>query len=420
MTRVVVTGLGLVSPLGVGVKQAWNRLIAGKSGIVALDERFDALSCRVGGVVPQDEWSEASSANLAAGEIKRVPLFAQYAMVAAQEAVNDSKLLADAGESAKHTDIGCSIGTGIANMAELADTVTAFNNKGPRGISPLFVPRIIANMGAGHVSMRFGLQGPNHSVSTACATGAHSIGDAANFIRLGYAKAMIAGSTEACMHPIALGGFARAKSVATKWNDSPSEASRPFDKDRGGFVMGEGSAVLVLEEYEHAVARGAPIYAEVCGYGLSGDAHHITAPPDDGNGAYRAMKQALKQANVSAVKIDYVNAHATSTPLGDAAENAALTQLFEGRNLSDIAVSSTKGAIGHLLGGAGSVEALFTIKALETGDLPPTLNLNELSDPDVFKFNFVPKETQHRDVRYALNNSFGFGGTNSSLLFGKV
>lgn len=417
MTRVVVTGLGLVSPLGVGVKQAWTRLIAGQSGIVALDDRFDAISCRVAGVVPQEEWTEAASTHLTAGEIKRVPLFAQYAMVAAQEAVSDSQLL-QPGEL--HTDIGCSIGTGIANMAELSDTVTAFNQKGPRGISPLFVPRIISNMAAGHVSMRFGLQGPNHSVSTACATGAHSIGDAANFIRLGYAKAMLAGSTEACIHPIALGGFARAKSVASKWNDSPTEASRPFDKDRGGFVMGEGSAVLVLEELDHALERGATIYAEVCGYGLSGDAHHITAPPEDGNGAYRAMKQALTQAKVSADQIGYVNAHATSTPLGDAAENAALSKLFEGRQLSDVAVSSTKGAIGHLLGGAGSVEALFTIKALETGDLPPTLNLNEVSDPNVFQFNYVPKQTQHRDLEYALNNSFGFGGTNSSLLFGKV
>ncbi|KAI9845243.1 MAG: putative PKS/NRPS-like protein biosynthetic cluster [Sclerophora amabilis] len=319
---------------------------------------------------------------------------------------------------------GVCLGSGIGSLDDAYDSSVAFEKSGYKKISPLFVPRLLINLAAGHLSMIHGLKGPNHAVTTACTTGAHSIGDASRFIAFGDADVMVAGGSESCIHPLAIAGFARAKSLATEYNDRPEAASRPFDRDRCGFVIGEGAGVLVLEELEHAKARGARIYAEMRGYGTSGEAYHMTAPRESGEGAFLAMKRALKNAKTPPSSIDYINAHATSTTLGDAAENAAIKKLLLGNDgkhsAAEINVSSTKGAVGHLLGAAGAVEAIFTIMAIEQGILPPTLNLDNLSEPqEDFTCNYVPITPQDRPVEVALSNSFGFGGTSASLCFAK-
>lgn len=418
--RVVVTGLGTINPLGVGARHTWTRLIAGDSGIVKLEEpEYEMIPCQVAGRVPKgsgvglwdpSDWLDKSS-------IKRIPLFAQYAVAAAKQALDDSQLDIS-GLNVER--IGVAIGSSIGGLEAFYDNSVKFSQGGYRKVSPTFIPSLLNNMASGHVSIHTGVKGPNHSVSTACTTGAHAIGDAANMIRLDMADAMIAGSSEAVVHPLAVAGFARARSLATKYNDDPENASRPFDKDRDGFVMGEGAGVLILEEMQHALDRGADIYAEVVGYGMSGDAHHITAPAENGQGAYRCMKSSLKYAGVQAGEVDYINAHATSTALGDAAENSAITSLYnEARSKvgKQVNVSSSKGAIGHLLGAAGSVEALFTVLAVKDGILPPTRNLQTLEDG--FKLNYVANKAQDYDINYALTNSFGFGGTNASLVFKK-
>ncbi|KAF5094843.1 hypothetical protein D0Z03_001979 [Geotrichum reessii] len=431
MRRVVVTGLGVVSPLGVGVNHVWKALIAGESGIVSLKDTVlknnPDIPATVGGAVPlgpgaDGKWDSAEWVDKTVA--RRIPLFAQYALSAAQQALNDAAWRPESTCDQEQT--GVCVGSGIGGFEDVYQNVTSFNAGGYRKVSPLFIPRLLNNMAAGHISITHKLKGPNHSASTACTTGAHSIGDAANFIRSGLASVMVAGSAEATLHPLAFAGFARAKSLST--NPDPALASRPFDSQRGGFVMGEGSGVLVLEELEHALARKAPrIYAELVGYGLSGDAHHITAPPDDGDGAYRAMKMALRVAGVEPVSVGYINAHATSTRLGDIAENSAIVRLLCGdaatreagitykADPSEIYVSSTKGAIGHLLGAAGSVEALFTVKALASGMLPPTAHLT--TPEEGLQCNYIPNKGIARQVDYALTNSFGFGGTNASLLF---
>lgn len=440
--RVVVTGLGVVSPLGVGVKTAWPRLIEGQSGIKSLDSTIlkdhADVPCRVGGVVPTGgnystdgswdplDWCEK-------GSLRRIPRFAQFALAAAKQALDDAKWHPELEEQRGRT--GVCIGSGIGGFEDMYQNVTAFNAGGYRKVGPLFIPRLLTNMAAGHVSIAHGFKGPNSAPATACTTGAHAIGDATNMILLGMADVMVAGSSEASLHPVALAGFARAKSVATGFNDVPEQASRPFDKRRGGFVMGEGAGILILEELQHALDRGADIYAEVAGYGMSGDAHHITAPADTGDGAKRSMKMALDRAGIKPSQIDYVNAHATSTKIGDVTENRAICEVLAGsedspreqgwfkESVKDINISSVKSSIGHLLGGAGSVEALFTILALKHDILPPTLNLEE---PDVeFQSNYVPfkaqrgKEQLGKELEYALTNSFGFGGTNASLIFKK-
>ncbi|ODQ67937.1 hypothetical protein NADFUDRAFT_48595 [Nadsonia fulvescens var. elongata DSM 6958] len=440
--RIVVTGLGVVSPLGVHVAPVWSSLIAGQSGIISLasDPEYASIPSTVAGVVPKGPSSEnkwdPSDWIRPASSIRRTPVFAQYALCAATQALADANWHPQKlGE--KHQEAtGVCIGSGIGSIEDLYDTAVLYNSKGYKKVSPLFVPKLLNNMAAGHVSIENGLKGPNHSVSSACTTGAHSIGDAMNFIKLGMADVMVAGSAEAAIHPISLAGFSRAKSLSTNFNDQPSKSSRPFDKDRCGFVMGEGSAVMVLEELDHALARKAPtIYAELVGYGLSGDSNHITAPPSDGNGAYRSMKMALKMANLKPTDIGYINAHATSTNLGDAAENKAIERLFvrsetvnedfepnhQYGDYSEVAVSSTKGAIGHLLGASGSIEALFTVMALHTGQLPPTLNADNIDvENENLRFNYVPNHTQPApELQYALTNSFGFGGTNASLIFKK-
>lgn len=369
---------------------------------------------------------------LPASDLGPTARFVRYATVAAMEAMNDSRWVPTSDHEKQRT--GVAIGGGIASMEDLEDGHSTFVNSGARKLSPYFIPKILINTAAGHVSMKYGLQGPNHAVSTACATGAHAIGDAAHFIASGYADVMVAGSTEAAVTPLTISGFARAKALSTKYQETPELSSRPFDSGRDGFVIGEGAGILVLEEMHHALNRGAKIYGEVRGYGLAGDAYHLTAPCPKGTGAFLAMSSAIKRSGLKLSDIGYINAHATSTPLGDVVESRAIQRLFSGGTLdhADSAssletthqhqhiplISSTKGAIGHLLGAAGSVEAIFTLLAIHTGILPPTLNLENL-DPEC-TLNYIPKKAVHKQIHAAMSNSFGFGGTNASLVFSRL
>ncbi|KAK9050021.1 hypothetical protein SSX86_029930 [Deinandra increscens subsp. villosa] len=433
--RVVVTGLGMVTPLGCGVETTWKRLIKGESGIRALSIEdlkmsafekdtqlytFDQLTSKVAAIVPcgtkLGEFNEALWVESKHG--KSISKFISYALCAADEALRDADWVPSEQEEKEKT--GVSIGGGIGSMGDIMDASQLICEKRIRRLSPFFVPRILINMAAGHVSMKYGFQGPNHAAVTACATGANSIGDAARMIQFGDADVMVAGGTEASIDALSIAGFCRLKALATKYNSTPQEASRPFDSERAGFVIGEGAGVLVLEELEHAKKRGAKIYAELRGYGMSGDAHHITQPHADGRGAILAMSRALKQSGLRHDQVDYVNAHATSTPLGDMVEAQAIESLFSGHVTSGaLAFSSTKGAIGHLLGAAGAVEAIFTVLAIHHGIAPLSLNM---SNPDpIFKKGFMPlTKSKEMQIKAALSNAFGFGGTNAALLFATI
>ena len=418
MRRVVVTGIGLVTPLGCGHKVNWQRLINGQSGLRRIDH-FDVsdLPAKVAGVVPKGtgEGEFNADAICSAKDRRRMDDFIVYGLAAAMEAVEDSGWKPENEEDREQT--GVLIGSGIGGLPAIAAGAITLHEHGPRKISPFFIPASLINLVSGHVSIKYGFKGPNHAVVTACSTGAHAIGDAARFIQLGDAEVMVCGGTEAAVCRLGIAGFAAARALSTSYNDAPTTASRPWDKGRDGFVMGEGAGMVVLEEYEHAKKRGAHIYAEVIGYGMSGDAHHITAPAEDGNGGFRSMRAALKRAGIEPSDIDYVNAHGTSTPLGDEIELGAVKRLF-GDHAYKLAMSSTKSAIGHLLGAAGAVEAIYSILAINNGVVPPTLNLENPSDG--CDINLVPKVAQERKVRMALSNSFGFGGTNASLVLAAV
>ncbi|MDC0649807.1 beta-ketoacyl-ACP synthase II [Alphaproteobacteria bacterium] len=419
MRRVVVTGMGMVTPLGSGVDYNWSQIIAGKSGISRI-EGFDVsdISCQIAGQVPGaeavgglnlDDWIDPR-------EQRKQDRFIQLGLVAACQAIEDSDWKPQAQESQNRT--GVMIGSGIGGLESIVKTDQLMHEKGPRRISPFFIPSALINLISGHVSIRYGFRGPNHAVVTACSTGAHAIGDAARMVALDDADVMVAGGAEAAVCRIGMAGFAAARALSTSYNDMPEVASRPWDKGRDGFVMGEGAGIVVLEELEHANARGAKIYGEIKGYGMSGDAHHITAPAEDGDGGFRAMQAALKRAGLAPSDIDYVNAHGTSTPLGDLIEAKAVARLL-GDAAANVSISSTKSATGHLLGAAGAIEAIYAIKTVQTGDLPPTLNLNDPED-QVADFDLVPLTSRHRKVRNAMSNSFGFGGTNASLIVGEV
>ncbi len=419
MRRVVVTGLGLVTPLGCGIEPTWQRLIAGQSGIKQV-EKFDVsdLPCKIAGQVPRgdgsggsfnpDQWMEPK-------EQRKVDDFIIFAMGAAAQALND----ADWHPSTYDDQItsGVLIGSGIGGVEGIAETALVLRDRGPRRVSPFFIPGRLINLASGYVSIAHKLKGPNHAVVTACSTGAHAVGDAGRLIALGDADVMVAGGTESPVNRISLAGFAACRALSTGFNETPERASRPYDRDRDGFVMGEGAGALVLEEYEHAKRRGARIYAELVGYGLTGDAFHITAPAEDGDGAYRCMKAAIGRAGISAGDIDYINAHGTSTPLGDEIELKAVERLV-GNAAGKIAMSSTKSSIGHLLGAAGAVESIFCLLAMRDGILPPTINLENPSVATAI--DLVPQKAQKREVNIVLSNSFGFGGTNASLVFRRV
>ncbi len=416
MRRVVVTGLGLVTPLGAGVETVWQRLIADKSGITAVTA-FDVsdLPCKVAGQVPLGPLAEGGfdpDDTIPPKDQRKMDMFIQYALAAATEAVKDSGWMPTDAEGQERT--GVLIGSGIGGLQGIYDASIVMHEKGPRRISPFFIPACLINLASGHVSIKFKFKGPNHSVVTACSTGAHALGDAARLIMLDDADVMVAGGAEATVSRLGVAGFSAARALSTSFNDTPERASRPWDKDRDGFVMGEGSGIVVLEELEHARARGAKIYAEIVGYGLSGDAHHITAPSEDGSGGFRAMRAALKRAKMQPEDIDYINAHGTSTPLGDEIELGAVKRLF-GDHAYKLSMSSTKSAIGHLLGAAGSVEAIFSILAIRDGVAPPTLNLDNPSPG--CDIDLVAHTARRRPIRAALSNSFGFGGTNASLIF---
>ncbi|KAI7862789.1 beta-ketoacyl-acyl-carrier-protein synthase II [Spinellus fusiger] len=426
--RVVVTGLGMVTPLGVGVHHTWQNLLKSQCGIVSLAHLpgFASLPVSIGACVPhgpKEQGQYTASEWLTGGDDRVMARFTQYAVSAAQQALQDAEWIPEKEQEKERT--GVCIGSGMGSLEDIVNTSTVYatsvgERHGYRKVSPMFVPRILINMAAGHLTMKYGFQGPNHAVSTACTTGAHSIGDAMRFIQCNDADVMVAGGTETPLHPLAMAGFARAKSLAMGYEENPTQSSRPFDRDRCGFVMGEGAGVVVLEELEHAKKRGARIYCELRGYGLSGDAHHMTAPPSDGRGAMLSMTRALEKAQLTPGDIDYINAHATSTPVGDAAENHAIKRVFDGY-WNSIAVSSTKGATGHLLGAAGAVEAIFAILSVHKNTLPPTLNLQSTADTkEEFSLNYVPNVPQEKEVRAALTNSFGFGGTNATLCFAKV
>lgn len=425
MRRVVVTGLGIVSPLGCGVEPVWKRLLSGQSGIKPI-EHFDAsdLASRIAGIVPRkdgrgggadDPHAFDPDATMAPREQKRIDEFILYGIAAADQAIAHSGWTARSDEEAERA--GVMIGSGTGGLSTIYETSVLLKERGPRKISPFVIPGIIINLISGQVSIRHGLKGPNHSVVTACSTGAHAIGDAARMIKYGDADMMVAGGAEAAICRLGVASFVAARAMSTGFNDTPEKASRPYDRDRDGFVMGEGAGVVVLEEYESARARGATIYAEVAGYGLSGDAFHITAPAEDGNGGFRSMRAALKDAGLEPSDIDYVNAHGTSTPKGDEIELKAVERLF-GDAADDIVMSSTKSSIGHLLGAAGAVEAIFSILAIRDGMCPPTLNLD---NPSVeTPINLAPHTAVKKPVKAALSNSFGFGGTNASVIFRAV
>src|ERR1051325_10098451 len=422
MRRVVVTGMGMVSPLACGVEETWKRLVAGESGIRRID-RFEVsdISCQIAGMIPYgdgsngtynpDQWMEPK-------EQRKVDKFIVYAMCAATQALDDAGWHPKTMSPDDQYNTGVLIGAGIGGIEGIAETAITLKERGPRRVSPFFIPGRLVNLASGYVSIEFGLKGPNHAVVTACSTGAHAIGDASRLISLGDAEVMVAGGTESPVNRLSIAGFAACRALSTGFNDDPTRASRPYDRDRDGFVMGEGAGVVVLEEYEHAKARGAKIYAEVIGYGLSGDAYHVTAPHPEGSGAYRSMEMALRRAGVQPSDIDYINAHGTSTPLGDELELGAVRRLF-GNAIGSLSMSSTKSAIGHLLGGAGAVESIFCILALRDQIVPPTLNLDNPSE-GTSGVDLVPHVAKERRVRAVLNNSFGFGGTNASLIMKAV
>ena len=417
MRRVVVTGIGLVTPLGVGLERNWNSLISGRSGIRPIQSfEVSDLPAKIAAQVPHgdtgaglfnaDDWVEPK-------DQRKMDGFIVYALAAAAQAVEDADWTPDSEYERERT--GVMIGSGIGGLSGITEGALILHERGPRRVSPFFIPANLINLAAGHVSIRYGFSGPNHAVVTACSTGAHAIGDAARLIMLDDADVMVCGGTEAAICRLGLAGFAAARALSTGFNDDPPRASRPWDQARDGFVMGEGAGILVLEELEHAKRRGARIYAEVIGYGMSGDAFHLTAPAEDGNGAFRSMRNALRRAGLAVEQIDYINAHGTSTPLGDEIELGAVKRLF-GRHAYELSMSSTKSAIGHLLGAAGSVEAIFSILAIRDGVVPPTLNLDDPSP--ACDIDLVPKQAKERRVTYVLTNSFGFGGTNASLVFG--
>jgi 3-oxoacyl-[acyl-carrier-protein] synthase II len=423
MRRVVITGLGMVTPLGVGVKANWSRLLEGRSGIKAI-EGFDVsdLPCKIAGQVPRvaqtgghDEAALDPDLFVPPKEQKKIDDFILYAIVAAAEAIKDSGWKPADEEQAERT--GVMVGSGIGGLPGIYESSVTLLEKGPRRISPFFIPSCLINLASGHISIMHGYKGPNHAVVTACSTGAHAIGDAARLIALDDADVMVAGGAEAAVCRLGIGGFAASRALSTGFNETPERGSRPYDRDRDGFVMGEGAGVVVLEELEHAKARGATIYAEVTGYGMSGDAYHITAPAEDGNGGFRSMRMALKRAGLAPEQIDYINAHGTSTPVGDLIELGAVRRLF-GHALSGLSMSSTKSAIGHLLGAAGAVEAIYSILAIRDQVAPPTLNLDNPSE-GTEGVDLVPKQAKQRRIHAALSNSFGFGGTNASLIFQK-
>ena len=419
MRRVVVTGIGMVTPLGCGADVTWRRLLAGESGASRI-ETFDVsdLPAKVACSIPRgdgtdgtfdaDQWMEPK-------EQRKVEGFIVFAACAARQALDDAGWKPSTYDEQVAT--GVLIGSGIGGIEGIADTAIVLKERGPRRVSPFFVPGRLINLAAGYVSIEFGLKGPNHAVVTACSTGAHAIGDAARLIALGDADVMVAGGAESPVNRISMAGFAACRALSTAFNDAPTRASRPYDRDRDGFVMGEGAGCVVLEEYDHAKERGANIYAELIGYGLSGDAYHITAPASDGDGAYRCMQAAIRRAGVPPAAIDYINAHGTSTPLGDEIEVKAVERVV-GNAAGRIAMSSTKSSIGHLLGAAGAVEAIFSVLAIRDQVVPPTINLD---NPSVeTPLDLVPHRAHKRDIEVVLSNSFGFGGTNASLVFRRV
>ena len=421
MRRVVVTGLGMLTPLGNGVDVNWKRLISGQSGIRKISD-FDVsdISCKIAGQIPQkiddpeagldiDQWIEPR-------DQKRIDRFIAYGIISAMQAVEDSGWKPKNDEEKHRT--GVILGSGIGGLETIAKTTELMISKGPRKVSPFFIPSALINLLSGQVSIKYGFKGPNHSVVTACSTGAHAIGDASRIIRYGDADVMVAGGAEAACCRIGMAGFAAARALSTSFNDNPSISSRPWDQARDGFVMGEGSGVLVLEERQHAIARGANIYAEIKGYGMSGDAYHITAPAETGDGGFRAMQAAVRDANLSSSDLDYINAHGTSTPLGDMIELRAIGKLLE-HNIDNTSISSTKSATGHLLGAAGAIEAIYSILSIVNQIVPPTNNLLN-PDNETSGFDLVPIHAKKRSVKNVLSNSFGFGGTNASLLIGSA
>ncbi len=415
--RVVVTGIGLITPLGMNVDSSWAGIMQGKSGIKKITE-FDTSNfpCKIAGSLDRSPETGFNPENyIAPRDVRKMDLFIQYGIAAATEAIEDSGWKPVNEEQQDRT--GVILGSGIGGLRSIETTSIEFHRANQGKVSPFFIPASLINLLSGHISIKYGFTGPNHAVVTACSTGAHAIGDAARIIKYGDADIMVAGGSEAPITPVGVAGFASAKALSTRYNDNPTEASRPWDQDRDGFVMGEGAGVVVLEEYQHAVKRGANIYAEVIGYGLTGDAYHITSPHPEGRGAYRAMVNALKDANINPAQIDYINAHGTSTQVGDAIELSVVQKLFLESN-PGVLMSSTKSAVGHMLGAAGSVELIFSILAIRDQIAPPTLNLHRPIEN--VQIDLIPFESRPTSIDYAISNSFGFGGTNASVVIKKV